>query len=172
MRWNRRLLTHLAVPEQARTRRPSYRRWNGASLPATLVGLGIAGCAPTWTPEQIDAVATQCRAGIDNGEIAPRPSSRVSIPQELKPAGEPVIVYGASWCEACTMAEAYLARRHIAYEVRDVESNEGAAARDRALARAGLAPTTAVPVIDARGVVTVGFFPCLVEKYAVADHAS
>jgi glutaredoxin len=147
-------------------------RWNRRHFLATFVGLGFVGCAPTWTPEQIDTVATQCRAGIDDGRIAPRPSPRISIPPQLKPAGEPVIVYGASWCSACAIAEAYLDRRRIAYEARDVESNEGAAARDEALARAGLGPSSALPVIDARGVVTIGFFPCVIEKFVVADHAS
>jgi glutaredoxin len=122
-----------------------------------------------WTPDQIDEIAAHCQAWIESG-TAPRQSPSIGIPAHLRPAGEPVIIYSAAWCTACATAEAYLARRRIAYVSRDVEV-DGAAAdeRDQALARVGLGPTNAVPVVDVRGVVTVGFAPCVIERFVVAD---
>lgn len=127
--------------------------------------LVLSSCVAPWTPAQVNEVAAECRKGIENGSIAPRPSPRIGIPAEPKPAGTPVVVYGASWCKACAIARSYLARRGIPYTELDVEEDESAAAaRDAALASVGLGRTTSLPVVDVRGTVTIGFFPCVVEK--------
>ena len=44
------------------------------------------------------------------------------------------------------------------------EDPSAAASRDATLAAAGLRLTKTLPVIDVRGTVTIGFFPCVVEK--------
>ncbi len=62
-------------------------------------------------------------------------------------------------------AQAYLARRGIPYVERDVEEDRSAAAsRDATPRAAGLRQTRTLPVVDVRGTVTIGFFPCVVEK--------
>jgi hypothetical protein len=140
------------------------------SVLATVVSLGMAGCAGMWSAGQIDEVAARCQAEIESGQIAPRQSPHIGIPAHLEAAGEPVVIYGAWWCRAFATAKAYLARRRIAYVSYDVEADEAAAdRRDQALARVGLAPTAALPVVDVRGVVTIGFSPCVIEKFVVAD---
>jgi glutaredoxin len=78
--------------------------------------------------------------------------------------GTPVVVYGTSWCKACEATTEYLARRQIPFVEKDVENDEDAAAEMRAtLKTAGLRQANAFPVIDVRGTVTVGFFPCVLE---------
>ncbi len=125
----------------------------------------LQSCASAWTPAQIDAVAAQCRTGIEKGTIAPRQSADVGIPAQPKPPGTPVEIYGASWCSACATAKAYLTRRGIPYVDHDVEDDaSAAAARDAELTAVGLRPTGDIPVIDVRGTVTIGFFPCVIEK--------
>ena len=134
--------------------------------PGATVALAVLGsCGRPWTPTQIDQVAAQCHAGIESGSIAPRQSRDIGIPAKPKPAGDPVVIYGASWCPACTTAKAYLVRRGIPYVERDVEEDPSvAASRDATLAAAGLGLTKTLPVVDVRGTVTIGFFPCVIEK--------
>jgi arsenate reductase-like glutaredoxin family protein len=118
------------------------------------------------TPAELDKIAGQCRAGIADGSIALRPSTSIGIPAEPEPAGKPVIIYGASWCSACAGAVAYLERRRIPYVERDVEKDASAGADLSALlASVGLPPTRALPVVDVRGTVMIGFNPCVVEKF-------
>jgi glutaredoxin len=81
-----------------------------------------------------------------------------------KPAGTPVIVYGASWCSACRIAEDYMRRRGIPYTVADVDDEKAAHDRVATLAAAQLPVSNTLPVIDVRGTVTVGFMPCVLEK--------
>ena len=74
------------------------------------------------------------------------------------------MIYGAQWCAACEATADYLARRHIPYVEKDIEHDDGAGAEMRAtLDGAGLGEVDSVPVIDVRGTITVGFFPCVVE---------
>jgi glutaredoxin len=71
--------------------------------------------------------------------------------------GAAVIIYGASWCGPCHLAEAYLKRRHVKYVMKDIEQTPGAADEMRQkLARAGRRGGS-IPVIDVRGTLLVGF---------------
>jgi glutaredoxin len=143
---------------------PSLRSSRTRPLLVALASLAL-GCSRTWTPEKIDSVAATCHAGIANGTVAARPSQHIALPREAKPATEPVVIYGASWCPACGTAKAYMARRGIPFVYRDVDDDASAAtARDATLTTAGLRPTQTLPVIDVRGTVTIGFYPCVVEK--------
>ena len=66
-----------------------------------------------------------------------------------------MIIYGASWCEACDAAASYLTRRGIPFVEKDVEkASVGRAGLDTTLARAGLEGTKSLPVLDIRGTVT------------------
>ena len=140
---------------------PSHR----ASLQAALFGLVLLSChhAPPLTPEQVDTIHLDCERRIGSGFV-PHANRNVGFLPETVPAGTPVVLYGASWCSACRAAQIYFTRRSIPFVEKDVESDERAAAElNEVLARAGLAPTTALPVIDARGTVTIGFAPCTIE---------
>lgn len=76
-----------------------------------------------------------------------------------------MIIYGASWCNACDAAASYLTRLGIPFVEKDVEEDAVArAGRDTALAGAGLGGAKSLPVIDIRGTITVGFFPCVVDS--------
>jgi glutaredoxin len=131
-----------------------------------LLALLILGsCAPTWSPAQIDEVSARCQTDLRDGSLALRPSRAIGIPEHARPTGEPVVVYGASWCSACEIATAYLARRGIPYVERDIEKDRSAAAACKAALNAvGLRFTGSIPVIDVRGFVTIGFFPCAIEQ--------
>lgn len=63
-----------------------------------------------------------------------------------------VTLYTTRWCPACAQARAWLERRGIPYDERDVEESPAAAARNRMLNRAGTVPT-----IEVEGTVLVGF---------------
>ncbi len=63
-----------------------------------------------------------------------------------------VVLYATRWCPACAGARAWLRRRGIAYEERDVEISREASAR-----LVALNPRRTVPTIDVEGRVVVGF---------------
>ncbi len=96
-------------------------------------------------------------------EPAPAPGSSEG---SGAPAARPtVIVYGASWCDACHQAMEYLKRRHIAAIEKDIERDPGADAEMRSkLARAGLRGASSIPILDVRGRILVGFDPQAVER--------
>jgi glutaredoxin len=142
----------------------------GSLLPRALVAFaaltGASACLASsqWSPEKIDAVAGACH----EKPFEPRPGSQpegIAVPMRSRPAGTPVVVYGASWCQACAIAAAYLTRRRIPFVERDVEQDAAAAAaRLATLVGAGLQPRKTLPVVDVRGTVTLGFYPCVVEE--------
>ncbi len=122
----------------------------------------LAACHSTLSPEKIDEIERWCHAR----PYDPSKSSNKSVAFRANgaPPGTPVVIYGASWCAACDATAAYLTRRHIPFVDKDIEHDEGAAAEMRStLAAAGFAESDALPVVDVRGTVTLGFFPCVVE---------
>jgi hypothetical protein len=65
---------------------------------------------------------------------------------------------------ACDAAESYMARRSIPFVAYDVEEDSNAKARFEATLRdAGFPSGKALPVIDVRGAVMIGFIPCALE---------
>jgi glutaredoxin len=129
-----------------------------------IVGLGCGSRTPI-SAHQIDAWSTQCRGAIAAGKYdVHRDSRRVRFRSQVSPRGTPVVVYGASWCVACDAAESYMARRSIPFVAYDVEEDSSANARlEETLRDAGLPSEKALPVIDVRGAVMVGFIPCAIE---------
>jgi glutaredoxin len=118
----------------------------------------------TWSPEKIDAVAQACREHPFKGQSVSAVDG-IAVPMHSKPVGTTVVVYGASWCEACAITSAYLTRRRIPFIEKDVEQDDGASdARVATLLEAGLQPRKTLPVVDVRGTVTLGFYPCVVEE--------
>ena len=122
----------------------------------------LPACHATLSPERIDQIHSWCGAHPFDPS---RPSSKsIAFRASAKPAGTPVVIYGAQWCAACEATADYLARRHIPYVEKDIEHDDGADAEMRAtLAAVGFEGSETVPVVDVRGTITVGFFPCVVE---------
>lgn len=92
---------------------------------------------------------------------------------ELPPGLEPprqvaatggIVVYKTSWCAVCKKLEAYLKRKGVAYEAKDIEADRTAAAELKAKADAKGIKTGSVPVIDVRGELMVGFDRARLEK--------
>jgi glutaredoxin len=68
-----------------------------------------------------------------------------------------VIIYGASWCEACHQAASYLTQRGVPFVEKDVEESSAAAREmQQKLATAGLRGGS-IPVLDVRGLILIGF---------------
>ena len=73
-------------------------------------------------------------------------------------AAKVAIIYGAKWCGACREAKKYLAGKGVKVLEKDVDESPTIQAELRAkLARANLAPTSSIPVIDIGGRLMVGF---------------
>jgi glutaredoxin len=127
--------------------------------------LGACPSPPKPTAALLDELHQRCEVIAAKGPLDIRRSKDVGVLPERTPSGTPVTIYGASWCGACEWAEAYFTRRGIPYASKNVD--EDAAARrtmEETVARAGLERVHTLPVIDVRGTVTLGFFPCVVEQ--------
>jgi glutaredoxin len=124
------------------------------------------GCQrrPSVSPARIDAIHRDCASRIRNGHAITLRPNLVGRVAPRKPAGTPVVIYGADWCEACDIAKAYLEHRGIPYVEHDVEDDASArATMDATLAAAGLPPELSLPVIDVRGTIMNAFMPCVVD---------
>jgi glutaredoxin len=85
------------------------------------------------------------------------PSASAAAPHP--PAAVVVVIYGASWCGPCHQTADYLKSRGVAFVMKDIEQTPGADAEmRRKLAGAGVRGG-AIPVIDVRGEILVGFDP-------------
>ena len=145
--------------------RPCYLRM--VALEALVL---TAACHPAFTPKQVDHVHAACQEALDKeGDPGGLKTGRVGFLGERQPRGTPVMIYGAPWCGACDYATSYLAQRGIPFIEKDIEDHGVAAERDALIARAGLGASAAVPVMDVRGTVTLGFMPCVVEYAWVAQ---
>jgi glutaredoxin len=72
-------------------------------------------------------------------------------------AGVNAIVYGASWCHACHLAEEYLQKRKVAVVKKDIEEDPSAHAEMAAKLRRAGQSGSSIPVIDIGGTILVGF---------------
>jgi glutaredoxin len=108
-------------------------------------------------------VACQARMGTDGGLSDAPAGAPAAVDAQ---AATPVILYGASWCEACGVAKRYMTWLHIPFVDRDVEEDPSAAGALAATMKAsGLADHPyGLPVLDVRGTVMVGFSPCNLER--------
>jgi len=96
-------------------------------------------------------------------------SSEVSLPEGLEAPeqvakAEGVIIYKTAWCGVCKKVEAYLDRKGVAYEAKDIEKDRAAAAELKAKAEAQGVRTGSVPVLDVGGELIVGFDRARLEK--------
>ena len=68
------------------------------------------------------------------------------------------MIYGASWCKPCHDAAAYLRQRGVTVVEKDIEQNQMAASEMRSkLQKAGMPPSSSIPIIDVMGQIMVGF---------------
>ncbi len=68
-----------------------------------------------------------------------------------------VIIYGASWCGPCHMAQDHLRKKHVSFVFKDVDEDHDAQAEMSAkLAKVG-GRTGSIPVIDVGGRIMVGY---------------
>jgi glutaredoxin len=80
--------------------------------------------------------------------------SPVTVPADASPSDVNVLMYTASWCDVCKRAEAFMTRRGIPFEERDVTAST---VWDQELHQ--LNPGGGVPTFDVDGNVMVGFDP-------------
>lgn len=92
----------------------------------------------------------------------------MQLPEGIEPpdisATQGVIVYKTDWCGVCKQLTAYLDRKGVKYEAKDIEKDQSAAAELRAKAEKAGVKTGSVPVIDVNGEIMVGFDRARLEK--------
>lgn len=86
----------------------------------------------------------------------PSPSAPTASPTTVV-AGLVVIIYGASWCKPCHQAADYLKSKGIQVIVKDVEESQEAASEMSAKLEKSGRRGGAIPVIDVRGQILVGY---------------
>ncbi|OQX67979.1 MAG: hypothetical protein B6A08_12400 [Sorangiineae bacterium NIC37A_2] len=90
----------------------------------------------------------------------PRPVQR----EEVQEGALSAIIYGASWCKPCHMAEEYLKMKGVRVTMKDIEEEPGANAEMRQkLSSAGLSGAS-IPVLDVGGTILVGFSTSAVDR--------
>jgi glutaredoxin len=115
------------------------------------------------------ALSTVAREMFEELALGQGMSSQVQLPEGLEPpetvaAAGGVVVYKTAWCGVCKKLEAYLKRKGIEYEAKDIEEDPKAAAELRAKAQGKGINTSSVPVIDVGGELIVGFDRARLEK--------
>ncbi|HEY5958262.1 MAG TPA: glutaredoxin family protein [Polyangiaceae bacterium] len=90
--------------------------------------------------------------------LAPVASDSAPLASAATPEDRVVVVYGAEWCGACREAERYLKSKGIKVLEKDVDQSPSVQAELRGkLTKAGMPPTSSIPVIDIGGKLIVGF---------------
>jgi glutaredoxin len=85
--------------------------------------------------------------------LNPRGAASV-LPSNAEPG---VIIYGASWCGPCHQAADYLKSQNVAYVLKDIEEDRGAAREMRTKLEAAGMRGGSIPVIDVHGKILIGF---------------
>jgi glutaredoxin len=116
--------------------------------------------APQWTAVRSTPGELE-RLGL--AALPPGPSSRAPFPTvssaDPPPSPAGIVVYGATWCAACSDARAWLDERGVPYTWRNIETDGGAALDAASLCVSlGVVPER-IPVIDLAGKLVVGFDP-------------
>jgi glutaredoxin len=135
---------------------------------AALLAAACHHSMPALGASELSNIQRSCAESRANGSFVLHARENVGLGPRTA-HGTPVVIYGASWCVACEDAANYLKLQGIPFVEKDVATDAGKAASERALHAAGLGPTASLPVIDVRGTVTIGFWPCVVDAAWVAD---
>ena len=91
---------------------------------------------------------------------------------DLPALAEAVIVYGASWCNACRSAASHLRRRGVEFEEKDIERDPSARAEMAAKARSAGIPGRGIPIIDFRGTMLNGYDPTRLDALIDAGNSA
>lgn len=97
-------------------------------------------------------------AGQVQAELAEPSGAGGDLPPAAGPNdGQPIVIYGASWCGACRAAAAYLRQRGVPFAEKDIERDAGARAEMEQGMRAAGLRGGGIPVINFRGRWLQGF---------------
>jgi glutaredoxin len=124
----------------------------------------------TMTRAQFEQLATARRAkngpvlaNADDGTRPPPGSAGPGATASASPADSAarptVIIYGAEWCGPCKQTKAYLSQRKVTYVEKDIDDEANQREMVGKLTRAHIEYHGAIPVIDVRGKMLVGFDP-------------
>lgn len=127
-------------------------------------------------PDGAFALSTVPRDLFEELALGQGLSSKVELPPGIEPPqqvpalgeGE-IIVYKTAWCGVCKKLEAYLQRKGVKYQAKDIEKDPAAAAELQAKAQAQGLSTGSVPVVDLGGELMVGFDRAKLEKLLPAS---
>lgn len=81
----------------------------------------------------------------------------VSEAAPAPPPRDEVVLYSASWCDACKAAGRFLRERGVPFVEKDVERDPGAHAEMVSKLREAGLPQAGIPVLDVRGTMVQGF---------------
>lgn len=88
----------------------------------------------------------------------PKAPPASSAPDQTPGQQPRVVIYGAKWCSACREAARFFKQRGLAFLEKDVDESALVQQELRTkLKRAGLPPTSSIPVLDISGKLLVGF---------------
>jgi len=92
--------------------------------------------------------------------LAPQAAQETAKPSPAaKPSSAEVILYGTSWCGACSKARRYFVANGIPFVDKDIESDASASEELRRKADSLGVPADRIPVLDVKGRLLVGFDP-------------
>lgn len=107
--------------------------------------------------EELGAIKRKARIEA-MAPIAAQLASNQPQPDVTVETAKLAIVYGAKWCGACRQAKKYLTQKGMKVLEKDVDESPTVQAELRAkLTKAGMSPTSSIPIIDIGGRIVVGF---------------
>jgi glutaredoxin len=90
--------------------------------------------------------------------VASAEGPAAGTPRAADATAKTVTIYGAKWCGACRQAKAYLTQKGVKFLEKDVDESPTVQAELRAkLSKAGMPPTSSIPILDVGGKLLVGF---------------
>ncbi len=134
--------------------------YSGAILRDSMSSVTIQSDGIAWTFPRARVAAVKRDATTREKELARTAAERVNDDGPViapSAVSKRIVLYGTSWCGWCQRARSYLNSRGVAFEDRDVEQDEEAAAELKALRRKAGIRNGGVPVIDVGGTVISGF---------------
>ncbi len=104
------------------------------------------------------------RAFEEASQSSPRagataPANASDEPGAKRGAARRVVLYGTSWCPACSKAKKWLMKQHVPFVEKDIEKDRAAAAELMEKAQRAGIPASGVPVLDVNGTLVRGFDP-------------
>jgi glutaredoxin len=109
-----------------------------------------AGALLLWMILRPKTAKAATRPGLDR-------RSEDAIRELERGAGDSVILYTASWCEACKAAKEWLDSQGVAFVTKDIEVDADAWDEMKRKTKAAGVSDAGIPVIDVAGTILVGF---------------